>query len=169
MKYPVFILLFAALLLAACAPAISSPDQTTPQLASTSTDVLTTAEPTLAQPAQSDGLSRTDSQGAVIFDVTPLNLDNPGDTLQFDVSINTHSVDLSMDLATLTTLTTDTGITVQATLWDGAKGGHHVEGKLSFPAAQNGKSILDGAKQLTMTIKNVDAPERTFTWDLSAK
>ena len=148
MKYPVFILLVAALLLAGCAPAVSNPDQQT----------------------QSESpLTRTDSQGAITFEVTPLNLDNPGDTLQFDVSMSTHSIDLSMDLTPLATLTTDTGSTVQATLWDGPKGGHHVEGKLSFPLSQNGKSILDGAKQLTLTIKNVDAPERTFVWELSAK
>ena len=114
-------------------------------------------------------MTRSDGQGAVAFEVTPLNLDDPGGTLQFDVSMNTHSVDLSMDLATLATLTTDAGITVQASLWDGPQGGHHVEGKLTFPASQNGKSILDGAKQLTLTIKNVDVPERVFTWKLPAK
>lgn len=164
MKNPILLLLsITALLLAGCAPAVSSPDQTTPQPPSVSTDA------PAVQPAESDGLTRTDSQGAVTLEVTPLNLDNPGDALQFDVSMSTHSVDLSMDLVTLATLTTDTGSTVQATLWDGPKGGHHVEGKLSFPASQDGKSFLAGAKQLTLTIKNVDAPERTFVWELPVK
>jgi len=170
MKYPVrFILLIAAFLLAGCAPAVSSLNQTTPRLAPASTDAPAAAEATLVQPAQPEGLSRVDSQGAVAFEVTPLNLDNPGDSLQFDVTMSTHSVELNMDLVTLATLTTDTGVTVQATLWDGPKGGHHVEGKLSIPVTQNGKSILDGAKQLTLTISDVDNATRTFTWDLSAK
>jgi hypothetical protein len=28
------------------------------------------------------------------------------------------------------------------------------------------KPLLDGAKELTLTIKNLDAPERVFRWDL---
>jgi hypothetical protein len=110
-----------------------------------------------------------DSQGAVTVEVTPVNLDQPGDTLQFDVAMNTHSVDLSMDLKTLATLTTDTGLSIQATNWDAPVGGHRVSGILSFPAAQSGKPILDGAKTLTLTITGIDNATRTFNWDLSAK
>jgi len=153
MKYStLYIFLIFTLLLTACASATSNPNQATQ-----------------VQQKQPENAAQTDSQGAVTFEVTPLNLQNPAESLQFDVSMNTHSVDLSMDLASLATLTTDTGITVQATLWDGPTGGHHVKGKLFFPANQNGKVILDGAKQLTLTIKDVDAPERTFVWELSAK
>ena len=111
-------------------------------------------------------LTRTDQQGAVIVEVTPLNLNNPAEQLEFDVAMNTHSVDLSMNLATLATLTTDTGVTVQATTWDAMPGGHHVSGKLIFPATQDGKSILDDASKLTLTIINVDAPSRIFEWQL---
>jgi WD40 repeat protein len=100
--------------------------------------------------------------------VEPLNLDTPGDVLTFEVSMNTHSVNLSMDLSTLAIMNTDNGNSVQAVSWDGGtEGGHHVSGNLSFPATNNGKPILDGAKELTLTIKDVDAPERVFTWELS--
>jgi len=112
-------------------------------------------------------LIRMDNQGAVAISVEPLNLDSPGDTLKFEVSMNTHSVDLSLDLASLSTLSTDNGISVQGVAWDGAQGGHHVSGSLSFPASIDGKQILDGAMSLMLTIKNVDAPERIFTWDLA--
>ena len=71
-----------------------------------------------------------------------------------------------MDLANLATLTTDSGRTVQATLWDAPRGGHHVSGTLSFPASVDGKALLDGVTKLTLTIKDVDAPQRAFTWDL---
>lgn len=111
-------------------------------------------------------MTRMDQQGAVIMEVTPLNLGTPGDTLEFDVVMNTHSVDLGMDLAVLATLLTDTGITLQATLWDAPRGGHHVSGKLVFPAVQDGKSILEGATRLILTVVNVDAPSRTFEWEL---
>jgi len=30
-----------------------------------------------------------------------------------------------------------------------------------------GTALLDGASSLTLTIRNVDAPERAFTWTLN--
>lgn len=111
-------------------------------------------------------MTRIDEQGMVIVEITPLNLGAPADTIEFDVVLNTHSVDLSMDLAKLVTLTTDTGISIQATSWDAPRGGHHVSGKLIFPSMQDGKSILDGAKKLTLSILDLDAPSRIFEWKL---
>jgi hypothetical protein len=111
-------------------------------------------------------LARLDEQGAVVFEVTPLNLGTLADTLDFDVAMNTHSVDLSMDLAARSTLSTDTGVTVQASQWDAILGGHHVSGTLIFPSVRDGKPILEGASTLTLTIANVDAPSRIFEWEL---
>lgn len=153
----IMLILMVSLLLAACAPAQpSAPADQAPD---------NTSIPVSGSP----DLSRTDSQGAVTVKITPLNLDKPGDTLKFDVAMDTHSVDLSMDLTTLATLTTDTGLTIQASKWEAPGGGHHAEGSLSFPTLKDGKSILDGAKQLTLTISGIDNASRTFTWDLSAK
>lgn len=149
--------LLLSLALVACAPAQSAPLQTDAQPASASSD---------SSQTDAGDVTRSDQQGAVTVEVKPLNLVNPSDQLEFDVVMDTHSVDLSMDLATLATLTTDTGIIVQAAAWDAPRGGHHVEGKLIFPATKDGKSILDGASKLTLTIVNVDAPSRAFEWDL---
>lgn len=124
-----------------------------------------TVLPTSAPTSQSD-LTKSDEQGSVTVALKPLNLDQPGDALVFDVVMTTHMVDLSMDLTSLAVLSTDTGKTVQAAKWDGPRGGHHVEGKLSFPTTQDGKSLLDGANSITITIKDVDAPSRTFKWQL---
>lgn len=113
------------------------------------------------------GLARTDSQGAVEFVVTPLNLTAPGETLDFDVSMNTHSVDVSWDLAAQSVLKTDTGREVKGLSWP-VGGGHHYEGKLTFPAkTADGKALLDGATTLTLVIRDADAPERVFVWELS--
>jgi hypothetical protein len=151
------LIIMAALLLAACAPAQSAaPSAQAP--ANTSIPV-----------AGSPDLVRTDSQGAVTVKITPLNLDKPNDILEFDVAMDTHSVDLSMDLSTLAILTTDTGLTIRASKWDAPGGGHHAEDKLSFPAMQDGKSILVGAKKLTLTITGIDNATRIFTWDLGIK
>lgn len=111
--------------------------------------------------------TESDTQGAVTVAVTPENLDNPGDTLIFDVSMNTHTVDLSMNLSQLAVLTTDTGKTVEAIGWDAKMGGHHVNGKLSFPLNSGGESFLDGAGKITLTIMSVDAAARTFTWQVT--
>jgi hypothetical protein len=112
-------------------------------------------------------LTKSDAQGAVTMKITPTNLENPGDAVIFEVLIDTHSVDLSMDLAQLAVLSTDTGKTVQATLWDAPRGGHHVEGKLSFTSTKDGSALIDGAKSVTITITNLDAPSREFTWSIS--
>jgi hypothetical protein len=159
-------------ILAACAPSRgateipASQPSPIPNITATPTDdpaLLPTLFPNMNGSGE---LTRLDEQGAVIFEVTPLNLGTPADTLEFDVAMNTHSVDLSMDLAPLSTLSTDTGVTVQASKWDAVPGGHHVEGTLIFPSAQAGKFILEGATKLTLTIVNVDAPSRLFEWEL---
>jgi len=182
------ILLLAATLLAACSSTQSIAIQSTP-LATfvtatlpptntpwpTSSVVLVTPTPTTDPsnfarlfPGSNAGneLTRMDGQGTVTVEVTPVNLGMPGDTLIFEIALNTHSVDLSMDLATLSTLTTDAGLVIQASLWDAPRGGHHVSGKLIFPATRNGRSILEGATKFTLTIINVDAPTRVFEWEL---
>lgn len=108
---------------------------------------------------------RIDEQGAVEIVITPLNLNDPWQTLDFQVAMNTHSVDLSMDLATLATLETDTGLVVEAMLWDAPRGGHHLQGTLSFPVSVDGITVLDGVETLTLTLVNVDVPERNFVWE----
>jgi hypothetical protein len=110
------------------------------------------------------GEPATDDQGAVSVSVTPVD-GNPNE-LNFEVSLDTHSVDLNMDLAQLAVLQTDTGISVAAFAWQSPMGGHHSSGLLTFPAEVNGSAILSGASQITLVITGVDAPERNFVWDL---
>lgn len=158
MKYTLlFISLILFIGLAACSPKTIS---------QTSNDSSTDLPPAPDFSGQLD-TPQMDQQGGVVVEVTPLNLDIPGQTLDFQVTLNTHSVDLSMDLAALATLSTDNGNSVQAISWDGPKGGHHLLGKMAFPALSNGKGLLDGATKVTLTLKNVDAPERVFSWSLT--
>jgi predicted small lipoprotein YifL len=160
-RFSVFLLLVIGFSLAACGSSEVPISINYPPAAAAKS--LSTQAP---QQSASQDMTRSDGQGAVTFEVKPKNLDNPGNALVFEISMNTHSVDLSMDLANLATLTTDNGRSVQATSWDAPGGGHHVSGKLTFPTSEDGKSILDGATKLTLTIKDVDAPERAFTWNL---
>lgn len=170
MKYRliVFVLLSTVFILTACAG--QAPAQF-PTAGPTVKGQPTQVPPTVIPPQENNiksNITKSDIQGAVTVEITPDNLDNPGDTLIFDVSMNTHSVDLSMDLAQLAVLSTDTGKTVQATQWDAPRGGHHLEGKLSFPSTLDGKNLLDGAKSVTLTLNNVDAAARIFTWQLTS-
>ena len=89
-----------------------------------------------------------------------------GELIAFDVFMNTHSVDLSMDLAALSTLENDLGLRVPAGWWTGGSG-HHVQGVLTFPERDDaGRTVLDGARTLTLRIENVDAPVREFEWSI---
>ena len=148
------------LILAACSP-VKPPASTPPS-----------QPPKENPPVQSTGVGelqlseRTDQQGAVTVVVKPELWTSSSETLTFVIALDTHSVDLSFDLAALATLSTDTGLTLQSTGWDAPAGGHHVSGKLSFPARVDGKFVLDGINNLLLTIKNLDASERVFTWEL---
>lgn len=112
-----------------------------------------------------DGFPIVDEQGAVSVEVRPLNLNQPGTAIQFEVALNTHSVDLSMDLAGLATLTSPNGMNLAGADWDAPLGGHHVSGTLSFDLNEADLDLLAEADQLTLVILDLDAPERIFTWE----
>lgn len=157
--WPIMILLLGVLL-AACR---SEPAAAPPVVPAEENNVGETA----VQPPGAVYETLADEQGAVSVAVTPVGLRTDVPTLDFEVVLDTHSIDLSMDLAALATLTTDNGRSVTATLWDAVPGGHHVSGVLTFPALVEGTAVLDGASSLTLTIRNVDALERVFTWTLN--
>lgn len=174
-RLPFLFLLAIGLLLAACssaAPSTSTPTVVVPIKLPPFQSPAVPTQNSMTQPVQPAGdqalqlAELTDSQGAVIVVVRPLDLNDSQNTLNFNVTLETHSIDLSMDLAVVSMLTTDTGMSVQAVVWDAPLGGHHVSGTLSFPSILEGKPILDDASKLTLIIKEVDASERVFTWDL---
>lgn len=165
------ILMAVVLVLSACAGQAAMPAPTTtpvqPTAAAVTQPAATTA-PTqpaatkVAQPAfPSSNLTRTNEGGSVTFEVKPLDLGSGASTLDFDVAMNTHSIDLGFDLKSMSVLKTDTGAEIAPSAYKGGSG-HHVVGKLSFPAEK-----LAGAKTLTLILRNVaGVAERTFTWNL---
>jgi hypothetical protein len=154
----------AMILLAGCSSPVvtsSAGSKTATRTAVPSATAQTAVEPT-------EGETRTDEQGAVVFTATPLNADAAGDTLDFEVTMNTHSVDVAWDLAARSVLRTDTGVEVQAVSWP-IGSGHHYSGTMSFPGrTADGASILEGATVLTLVIRDTDVPERVFTWELES-
>lgn len=105
-----------------------------------------------------------DGQGAISVDITPLNLNNAVQSIDFEVALDTHSIDLSMDLAKMATLIIDNGAPIPALNWNAPRGGHHVSGTLSFPSAIADGMILEGAKEVKLVILDLDAVERDFVW-----
>jgi hypothetical protein len=161
MRYsPIFALLLI-FFLAGCSTAAEAPAVNDPPTA-----VATSLPVSVASERGWDTAVQNDRQGAVTVVVQPLNLDTPGDTLDFDVTLDTHSVDLSMDLALLASLVTHDGREINAIQWDAPRGGHHVNGVLSFPAMVDGSLFLSGTNQLTLVIKELSVQERRFNWSL---
>jgi hypothetical protein len=150
----VILVVLLSILLSACSGSTASTGQAQPN----------TGEKTGSQ--QPSILERKDSQGAVVVTVTPVNLENPGETLDFNISMQTHSVELDMDLPSLSTLSTDTGAALQGSIWNGTKGGHHVKGTLSFSTPKESTSLMEDVKVITLKIQNVDASERVFSWEV---
>lgn len=120
--------------------------------------------------AQPDNIAWTnlvhqiDEQGAITVEALPLNLNEAENQIQFEIALNTHSVDLSMDLAQLASLTTDNGLTLAATSWDAPNGGHHLTGTLIFEITSEEADLLKSSYKLMLTINNLDVEVRNFTW-----
>ncbi len=152
-KWMIIGLTLASLTLAACgSPTVSAPASNTSSSAAQS-----------AAPA-GDNLTRTNDEAMVTVAVTPLNLgDKSAATLDFDIALNTHSVDLGYDLTQIATLSSDAGEQVQPTKWNGPTGGgHHRKGTLSFP------QLKSRGQMLTLTLRGIaNVPERTFTWKVN--
>ena len=143
------------LILAACSPTANpTPTDVTPTPASLSSPL---------ESSEAD-LARVSDEAMVVVEVTPLNLgDKSAATIDFEVAMNTHSVNLTYDLTTIATLSSDAGEQVQPTKWDGPTGGgHHVSGTLSFRALKNrGQSV-------TLALRGIaGVPERVFTWKVN--
>lgn len=101
--------------------------------------------------------SRTVDAGAVEVVITPTRLDAGGAT--FAIVLDTHSVDLSLDLTTSAVLVVGDA-TWTAAEWTGSEqGGHHREGELRFDA----EGPLAGTALLT--ISGLPSPVEV-SWDV---
>lgn len=85
----------------------------------------------------------------------------------FDITLDTHSVDLdALDLADAI-LRNDRGETLTARPWAAPIGGHHREGALTFEG--DAPPFLDGAEWIELVLTGIgDLPERTLRWELGS-
>ncbi len=111
------------------------------------------------QEADSKYQTKTDDQANVTIDVTPdLGLERQENI--FELSFNTHSVDLNFDFQKIIILRDDLGNIYQAQNWTGGQGGHHLSGEIIFPA------LNEDAKTIEMEINGVGGVKRVFKWDI---
>ncbi|MBI4307323.1 MAG: hypothetical protein HY684_00760 [Chloroflexi bacterium] len=119
-------------------------------------------------------VSRTSKQGPVTIEARLASPHPAGDTgpIRFSLILDTHSVDLDViDLAASATLQDDRGRSVAALRWEAPRGGHHVQGALTFPGALPDGSALHhpAIKSLEIVVTNVgNVSERRLVWDLAA-
>ena len=96
--------------------------------------------------------------GAVVISIEPIRIDQSGAV--FRILMDTHSGDLSADLAAGSVLEVD-GVEWSNPSWSGdPPGGHHRQGELAFPAAG------DAAGSATLTMEGFSAPVDA-SWSLA--
>ena len=85
-----------------------------------------------------------------------------GNEVEFKITMDTHSVNLTYDIIELAELTDERGRTRKASGWDGdSSGGHHREGVLKFDLPS------PAPKSFILKIRNVSGvKERVFKWGL---
>ncbi len=114
---------------------------------------------------------RYDSQGSVDVGIMFKNLaEKNEDNLQFEVMLNTHSVNLDdIDYGNLVSLVTDNGEVISDGFqWLKTEGsGHHIFGYLEIPKKYKGVDIIDSStKYVELEIKGLDNIEsRKFKWE----
>lgn len=110
--------------------------------------------------AQNSGLSpQTKTMGAVEVEVKPVSVAS-GKEVIFEVSMNTHSVELNYDYTKIAALTDDRSNSYKPIKWVGGNSGHHLEGELYFDA------LPQNPKELTFTLKGIDNKVESFSWQL---
>ena len=108
------------------------------------------------------GETREHTGGNITVAVTPINL-SIGTSPSFNITFETHSVNLDYDVVTIATLSDNTGQTYGASTWSGSPpGGHHRNGTLSFSLP-----LSADARTVTLTLSGIaDVPVRTFSWEV---
>lgn len=85
----------------------------------------------------------------------------PGSPISFDISMNTHSVDLNYDLTKTATLIDDAGNIYRPLGWDGSPpSGHHRSGALTFPP------LPSSAQSIKLVLSDINGADRVFEWQL---
>lgn len=105
---------------------------------------------------------QTNNEGNVEIVITPKNLSSTASSWDFEVEINTHSVELGYDMASISALYDEIGNEYRPISWEGAEpGGHHRSGVLRF------NPISPRPKSITLMLRTIGGiAGRRFFWPL---
>ena len=99
------------------------------------------------------------TMGAVEVEAVPISLE-PDSNMKFQLTLNTHSVELTYDLVNIVKAQDDKGGIYKSVAWSGEQGGHHLSGELLL------EPISSEAKQITLIINGIDNQTENFVWDI---
>ena len=104
---------------------------------------------------------KTSSERGVRVQVTPKVLSH-NKPVQFQIRLNTHSVELNQDMLVVAELRDSQGSTYKPVQWEGSPpGGHHRSGTLTFSALQQ------PVENVTLVLHDVGGvAQRTFSWTI---
>lgn len=122
------------------------------------------SRPSAAVDTPSNGLTQSNSAGAVTVQATWLGKE--GDSLTFEVAMDTHSVPLSQyDLSKLARLRDSQGGEYAPTAWTAPAGDHHRKGMLAFPLPE--AVGQGGAAYVEIVVRDIAGiPQRVLRWQL---
>jgi hypothetical protein len=120
--------------------------------------------PSSTSPDPSNLTTRTSEGGEVIVFV---DWAGPAAGAVFDVTLDTHSVDLdALDLSDAI-LRNDRGETMLAQPWAAPMGGHHRDGALTFDG--DAAPFFAGSTWIELVLSGIgDIPERTLRWEIGS-
>jgi hypothetical protein len=112
------------------------------------------------------GQEKTAEMGGVKVPVTLLDpAEGAKATIDFQLIMDTHMGALPADMRTFAKLVGEGGAETPPSAWSGGKGGHHLSGRLSFPAAGSGERGV-----LTLVLKSADGRnDMRFEWRVPSK
>ncbi|MBI4009213.1 hypothetical protein HY357_03200 [Candidatus Roizmanbacteria bacterium] len=113
-------------------------------------------------PQTDDKLTSQENEGGNVTVTVQPEVLGIGQKPTFKLEFNTHSVDLSFDIAKQSFLTDDKGKRLEGSTWNGSPpGGHHREGTLTFNTA------LTETKYVEFIMKDIaGVSKRKFKWEL---
>lgn len=106
-----------------------------------------------------DSLTQTKSMGAVEVEITPTKLE-VGKNMTFELSLNTHSVELNYDYTKILIAQDNNGNTYKATSWSGGESGHHLSGEVEF------EPLFEEAKSIKLNVNGIDNQKEVFEWKI---
>lgn len=106
--------------------------------------------------------SQSSASGGVTIAVKPVEVSAGAATWSFQVTLNTHSQELSDDLARAAYIVDGAGKKISPTAWDGdAPSGHHRKGVLRF------KALSPPPKAIELRIQRPgESAPRKFRWEM---